>query len=133
MASKFLLFFFIAFGITEPINGFVDSSFQPVLVSSIEFICRFLVGDSPLSCMSIRFKAILCSDTSSCSLIFSRKNKLTSRNFSEPSILHLYINRAINIFDEMILVVSDNDAVGLSCPSRLVRGGHVQNTVGLKY
>ena len=74
MASKFLLFFFIAFlrG-TEPINGFVDSSFQPVLVSSIEFICRFLVGDSLVSCMSIRFKAILCSDTNSCSLIFSRK------------------------------------------------------------
>ena len=33
----------------------------------------------------------------------------------------------------MTLVVSDNDAVGLSFPSRLVRGRRVRNTVGIKY
>ena len=65
MASKFLQFFFIILfqpilrGI-EPFDGFVDSSFQPGLVGSIKFICRFLVGEGVYEgCISVRFKAIL--------------------------------------------------------------------------
>ena len=73
----------------------------------------------------VRFEPILSGDTSSCSLLKKRGKLFLS-----------FFNHEINIlFGEMTLqvAVSDNDTVGVSGPSRLVRSRDVHNTVGNKY
>ena len=57
----------------EPLDGCLDGTFQLRLVSRLEFICEFLVREGVTKVVYIRFEAILCSDTSSCSLILSWK------------------------------------------------------------
>ena len=120
MASKFLLFFLYSLFQTflrgiELFYGFVNSSFRSGLVSSIKFICRFLVGEGVYEgCTSVRFKAILCSDMSNCSFILGCEKKLISRKFQSRQYTIIFQHVINLLFGELTFVVNNNDAVGLS-------------------
>jgi hypothetical protein len=43
----------------EQFDGIVDGTFQLGLVSSVEFICKFLVGEGVAEVVRVRFEAVL--------------------------------------------------------------------------
>jgi hypothetical protein len=73
----FILFFRSFLRRIEPFDGLVtvDSSFQLRLVGRLKSVWQFLVAEGVAEIVSVRFKTILRTDTSSCSLVLSWKKK----------------------------------------------------------
>ena len=119
----------------EPFDGLVDSSFQLRLVGRLKFVCLFLVAEGVAEIVSGRFKTILRTDMSSCSLVQKKRKKLVYCRQDEyrPYLTFVFLGfiyHAVNLLlGETTLVISDGDAAQLA--SRLVGGGDVQDVVSI--
>ena len=96
------------------------SAFPTWPCQQLWIICELVIIESVMEVVSVRFETVLCSDTSSRSLILSWKSKYVScKRCKVVKILTFiflsFLNHAVNLLlGEMTLVVSNGDAVRLS-------------------